>query len=450
MAWRLAPLGTLGTWRGGGTPSKANGAFWGGGVPWVSPKDMKSSVVHRTEDTITEAALSGSAAKLVPLGSVLVVTRSGILERTLPVAVNAVPVTLNQDMKALTPDEGVDATFVYWALRAFEREILRTCSKAGTTVASIETTRLCEFSIPLPPLDEQLRIVAALEEHLSDLDAAVAGVERALARLKQLAAATRAATVDGSVLGRHASRSTGPDPWSPAVPAHWEWSDVDSLSQDICYGTSAKTGDAVSGVPVLRMGNIVDGSLDWTSLKYLPHEHHEFPDLLLNEGDLLFNRTNSPELVGKSAVFRGERTPASFASYLLRVRLGERMLPEFLAAYINSSYGRAWVASCVSQQVGQANVNGTKLKGLRVPVPPIEEQRELVEHLRQQTERGERLANDLGRQLRRGHQLRRALLAEAFAGRLVRAADRSPELPMPAVTSGRTGSRPRPRATARR
>src|SRR6185437_2120857 len=106
------------------------------------------------------------------------------------------------------------------------------------------------------------------------------------------------------------------------------------------------------GVPVLRMGNIVDGDLDLTTLKYLPDSHEEFPRLLLRPGDLLFNRTNSPELVGKTAVFKGRPEKCSFASYLIRVRLASGCMPEFVSAFINSVFGRKWVKSVVTQQVG--------------------------------------------------------------------------------------------------
>ena len=85
------------------------------------------------------------------------------------------------------------------------------------------------------------------------------------------------------------------------------------------------------------MGNIVDGKLDYENLKYLPKSHHEFPALLLTEGDILFNRTNSVELVGKTAVYTGRSESTSFASSLIRLRV-VGYLPELLSAYINSPY----------------------------------------------------------------------------------------------------------------
>ena len=167
------------------------------------------------------------------------------------------------------------------------------------------------------------------------------------------------------------------------------------------------------------MGNIKEGSLVLDSLKYLPASHEEFPALLLQNGDLLFNRTNSAELVGKSAIYRGNPSPCSCASYLIRARLRPDYVPEFLAYFINSTFGRAWVNSVVSQQVGQANVNGTKLKALSVPVPPLPEQRRIVAEIEKQFTRLEAGVAALRRVQANLKRYRAAVLKAACEGRLV-------------------------------
>jgi type I restriction enzyme S subunit len=159
--------------------------------------------------------------------------------------------------------------------------------------------------------------------------------------------------------------------------------------------------------------------LVFDSLKYLPAGQAEFPNLLLRAGDVLFNRTNSAELVGKSAVYNGHPSPCSFASYLIRVRLRPDCLPEFLAAVLNSGYGRRWISAVVSQQVGQANVSGGKLKTFRIPLPPQSVQGRIVAEM----ERCMSLANAVERQvsgvLARAERLRHSVLRRAFSGRLV-------------------------------
>lgn len=113
IGWAWAQLGQLGSWTGGGTPSKSVAAYWAiGSIPWVSPKDMKAEVITDTEDHITEAAVASSATKSVSPGSVLMVMRSGIPRHTFPVAVNADCVTVNQDLRALTPAAGINPRYI--------------------------------------------------------------------------------------------------------------------------------------------------------------------------------------------------------------------------------------------------------------------------------------------------------------------------------------------------
>ena len=118
MTWQTVPLCDVGTWYGGATPSKGTAAFWTEGtIPWLSPKDMGPEVLRSTQDHITPAAVEGSSAKLVPAGSVAVVVRSGIIERTIPVSLVPFDTTLNQDMKAVQPRADIDARWIASDLR---------------------------------------------------------------------------------------------------------------------------------------------------------------------------------------------------------------------------------------------------------------------------------------------------------------------------------------------
>lgn len=185
----MTRLRDLGEWSGGNTPSKANAAYWTAGtIHWISPKDMKVDEITMSEDRISESALKEGRVTLVPEGSVLVVTRSGILSHTLPVAVTKIPLTINQDLKALTPKPGVLPRYVAHALRGASHRILKQCSKHGTTVPSIETNALLNFEIPLVDLGEQHSIVAEVEKQFSRLDEAVANLKAAIDRAEMLRA----------------------------------------------------------------------------------------------------------------------------------------------------------------------------------------------------------------------------------------------------------------------
>jgi type I restriction enzyme S subunit len=149
---------------------------------------MKNDIITDAQDHITEAAVALSATNLVDRGSVLVVVRSGILRHTLPVAIAQRPVALNQDVKAVRPNGNVRSEYLALALKAFEREILHTCTKAGTTVQSVELPTFFRFQVPLPPLTEQVRIIGEAERQLSvvkELDVVVSANLQRATRLRQ-------------------------------------------------------------------------------------------------------------------------------------------------------------------------------------------------------------------------------------------------------------------------
>ena len=317
--------------------------------------------------------------------------------------------------------------------------------------ASVSSTTLAR-AVPFvkPPRGQQERIVAEIEKQFSRLDEAIANLNRVKANLKRYKAAVLKAAVEGKltedwrkqhpsiepasillerILAQRRARWTGkakykesvvPDSADlPSLPKGWIWATVEQLSILVQYGSSAKTHEHAIGVPVLRMGNIEDGRLQLDSLKYLPKNHDEFPELFLRDGDILFNRTNSAELVGKTAVYKGKPTPCSFASYLIRVRLAQGYAPDLLAYFINSVIGRAWIAQVVSQQVGQANVNGTKLQALVVPLPPLDEQERIVAEVERRLSVIDELDTNVEANLTRADRLRQSILQQAFSGKLV-------------------------------
>jgi type I restriction enzyme S subunit len=418
-AWCWVALGSVANIVGGGTPSTSQESYWrDGDVPWITPADLSGKTektIARGARSITKAGLANSGATMLPTGAVLMSSRAPVGY----VAIAAKPLATNQGFKSFVLPEGILPGYLYWYLRA-NIDLVRSLA-SGTTFPEVSAKRAAQIPLVLAPFAEQRRIVAALEEHLSDLDAAVAGLERARANVRRYRAAVLRAAADGSLLSTGESNGicVGPEPWSPRVPRRWSWATVDQLAQIVEYGTSSKTQESADGIPVLRMGNIVDGRICWDRLKYLPATHGEFPRLLLRPGDVLFNRTNSPELVGKSAMYRAIDPVASFASYLLRVRLKPEMLPEFFVTFVNSVFGRAWVASVVSQQVGQANVNSSKLRALQVPVPPLDEQRVIVAEVEHRLAISDRTAAEIDAQIARAARLRQAILRRAFEGKLV-------------------------------
>lgn len=184
------------------------------------------------------------------------------------------------------------------------------------------------------------------------------------------------------------------------------------------YGTSQRSDVDIEGIPVLRMGNIQDGSLDLGNLKYCVVDRG-IEKLMLQDGDLLFNRTNSPELVGKTAVFHQD-TQMTFASYLIRVRFDADVAePDFVSYWINSAWGKAWARHVKTDGVSQSNINGTKLGAMPLPLPPIDEQREIVRRASRMLQLSGDLLARLHLAVRCVDRSSQAVLAKAFRGELL-------------------------------
>lgn len=315
-------------------------------------------------------------------------------------------------------DTKLNARFLKWWMLTEEFTALAAGHQARTILPKINARALNTLPIPVPPEEEQLRIVEILEDHLSRVEHANRSIGDAEQRAASLSASSASRLISTGA-GRPCAevRFGGA---TAAIPAHWRMSTVGDEAELVQYGTGAKTGPVrdADDVPVLRMGNVKRGRVQLDNLKYLPRDHPDLARLTLEAGDLLFNRTNSAEHVGKSAVFKGAAATTSFASYLIRVRLNSDVDPNWANLVINSSFGRAFVSSVVSQQVGQANVNGTKLKAFPLPVPPRAEQERLVTKHEEAIEAGLRVAAFARDNLQRALALRRSLLDAAFSGRL--------------------------------
>lgn len=314
----------------------------------------------------------------------------------------------------------------------------------------VPTSFLEKTLFPLPPLPEQRRIVAKLEELFTRLDAGVQALRKVKAEIKRYRQAVLKYAFEGRLTEEWREAHKGElEPASvllerineerkknakgkykelppvdvselQSLPKGWVWTRVGEVSEMLQYGTSEKASNHPTGIPVLRMGNIQDGKFVFDNLKYFPKDWKEKDVFLLQDGDVLFNRTNSSELVGKTAVYKKHHHTAVFASYLIRIRVNKKVYsPDMLSFFINSFYGRVYIASVVSQQVGQANVNGTKLSMLPIPLSTISEQHRIVEEIERHFSIADEGETAVDQSLKQAERLRQSILKRAFEGGLV-------------------------------
>ncbi|MDQ8186686.1 restriction endonuclease subunit S [Pelagicoccus sp. SDUM812002] len=433
--WASVKLSDLGTWRGGGTPSKSNPSFWTDGtIPWVSPKDMKKPKLSSAQDFITESAVKNSSANLLDEGSLLIVTRSGIPAHSLPIAVNLVSVSVNQDIKAITPCPATDSEFLWYAFKVFECEILNTCRKGGTTVHSIEFPSLQAFEIPLPPLNEQKRIVAKNEELFSELDAGEASLRQAKQQLGVYRQSLLKQAFEGKLTQTWRQqnpdklespdhllariRETDPTTVEPHECDNWRTIQFGELTE---YITSGSRGWAAyyseSGSTFIRAQNLKKDYLDLSDIAYvtLP-EKAEGKRTLTQTGDILITITGAN--VTKTGYIDRDIGEAYVSQHVALCRTLDPRLTKFLYLYIISPSGGRKDLEKAAYGAGKPGLNLTNLRELRVPICSLAEQREIVRLLDAQFEVIAQNEGEIDAALRRSEALRQSILKKAFSGQL--------------------------------
>lgn len=358
MSWPLVKLGDLVVIKGGGTPSKKVEEYWNGDIPWASVKDLKSNEISITADTITELGVKNSATNLIPAGTILTATRMALGK----FVINSVDMAINQDLKALFIKDmsKVERNYLVRYLSSKAKYIEG--EGKGATVKGITLDFLKELKIPLPPLEEQKRIAAILDKADS------------VRRKRQQA-------ID---LADDFLRSVFLDMFGDPIsnPKGFKKGTVRELIESANYGTSGKASETEGKYPILRMGNITyEGGWDFTNLKYIDLSEKDEPKYLTQKGDLLFNRTNSKELVGKTAVF-DEDEPMAIAGYLIRVRPNEHGNNYYISGYLNSFHGKQTLLNMCKSIVGMANINAQELQDIKILLPPIELQNEYEQIVR--------------------------------------------------------------------
>ncbi|ADZ69141.1 restriction endonuclease subunit S [Polymorphum gilvum] len=355
----MVPIGDVTEVKGGGTPSKRKPEYYQGDIPWVTPKDMKVWDISDAIDKITPEAVADSATNLIPARSILLVNRSGILKHTLPVGITRREVAINQDLKALICSDRAHPEYLAHIVKAAEPIILKWVR--ATTADNFPIDSLKELKIPLPTLDEQRRIAGILDQ----ADALRRLRSRALDKLNTLGQA-----IFHEMFGDPA---TNPKGWPMGV--------IGDLLKEAKYGSSGKANSEGRGLPMLRMGNVTyDGRIDLSDLKHIELSDKEFDKYTTRPGDLLFNRTNSKELVGKTAVVT-QAEPMAIAGYLVRGRANARGNTHYISGYLNSTHGKAVLRNMCKNIVGMANINAKEFQSIPTAIPPVEIQRVYAEKL---------------------------------------------------------------------
>ncbi len=384
---------------------------------------------------------------------------------------------------------GINSTYLsYFLQNPIFREFLSiNVSGVGGSLTRTKPSAFKDYPFPLPPLPEQHQIVAKIEELFSELDNGIENLKKARDQLKTYSQAVLKYAFEGKLNEewrthrKEAGNPPGPaeklqeqikaerkkhyqkqlEDWGkaceqaktdskkkptkpkkpkelpqltekeleelPALPEEWDFIKIGNITLGVEYGSSAKSKKE-GKVPVLRMGNIQNLGFDWSNLVY-SNDDDEITKYMLRENDVLFNRTNSPELVGKSAIYQEVR-PAIFAGYLIRINqirglVDAKYLNFFLNSYIAKNHGN----SVKTDGVNQSNINGEKLFNYPLPYTVIDEQKKIVSEIESRLSICDHLEQTIEANLKKAETLRQSILKKAISGELTKDwCEKHPEL----------------------
>ena len=435
--WNEVKMPDVVEWSSGGTPKSDNKKYYNGDIPWLIIGDLNDGIINSSTTKITEFGLSNSSAKYVEKDSVLL----GMYGSIGKLGIAGMKLTTNQAIAFTKTLFGINNKYLFYYLKLIKNKLF-SLSKGGTQ-KNISLTVINSLTIPLPPFPEQNRIVAKIDSLFSELDNNVT----LLKNVKTQLAIYRQSVLKWAFKGklteewrkknkfdscetvlenvkiikeneRTNNKLFNIDQEFPLydLPKEWKWVSIGNISKGVEYGTSAKSSKN-GKIVVLRMGNIQNGIFIYNDLVYTSNKK-EIEKYKLFENDVLFNRTNSPELVGKTALYSGA-IPSIFAGYLIRLNQISYINAKYLTYFLNSPHAKECGNIAKTDGVNQSNINGTKLSSYPFPICSKSEQIAIVAAIESRLSVCDKIEQTIDQTLALSDQLRQSILKKAFEGRLV-------------------------------
>ena len=435
--WVETSLGELSDWGSGGTPSRSNPAYFGGAIPWVTISDLKDGVVLSTFASITEAALENSAAKLVPVGSILVALYGSIGK----LGIAGIPVTTNQAIAYSLPNKwAFDSKYLYHYLRAERRNLLALGS--GVTQKNIYLGDLKAYRFPLAPRHEQTRIVAKLEELLSDLDAGVAELKAAQKKLAQYRQSLLKAAVEGALTAewrtQHQPTETGAQLLQRILQerrARWEARQLAKFAEqgktppkDWQKKYPEPVQPDTSGLPELPQGWVwatAEMLFSWGSGDFLPASAQIDGDYPVYGGNGINGRHNAANVghativIGRVGAHCGNVFRTESAAWVTDNAIYATAKNEFITWAHSELTMQAANLGSGSKGGAQPFISQKILNDTFIALPPIREQERILEEYVVALNSNEEMAASIAISLQQSTAQRQNILRAAFSGQLV-------------------------------
>ena len=402
--WEIKKMPQVVKWGSGGTPKATEKQYYdGGSIPWLVIGDLNDSIVSSSASKITELGLQNSSAKMIPAGTLLVAMYGSIGK----LGITGIECCTNQAIAYAKELYGVTTKYMFFYMAMMKSELI---SKGkGGTQKNISQTVLNSLEVIVPPLPEQERIVARIEELFSQLDDGVETLKKTKAQL----AVYRQAVLKEAFEGR--LTASGPE----------KIVRLGDYIETPRYGTSKKCSydDGRDRTAVYRIPNIdhKNGRISHDDIKYAQFTESELDGIRLRQGDILIIRSNgSVSLVGRAAMVCDADITGTFAGYLMRLRISEpeTLLPKFLLLFLQSHQARIYIENKAKSTSGVHNINSTEISDLQMPLYDPDTQYAIIEAIESRLSVCDSIEHTVDLALQQAEAMRQSILKDAFEGRL--------------------------------
>ena len=449
-AWQIKTLGEVCRTSSGGTPSRSRPDFFTGDIPWVKSGELTDGLVSEVSEFISEEALAGSSAKLLPTGTLLIamygatVGKLGVLARA---------AATNQAICAIFPPPELDPKFLFWYLRRQRSDLI--AKAVGGAQPNISQTILRDLELPIPPIGEQREIVAEIEKQFSRLDEAVANLQRVKVNLKRYKASVLKSAVEGRLVetevsialregrtyetgeqllqrileerrAKWAGKGRYKEPDLPVLdglnplPEGWAYATTEQMCEQIASGSTPSPEAMFSGdgeVPFLKVYNLTfDGSLDFTvTPTFVSNSTHQ--GMLARSrsipGDVLMNIVGPP--LGKVSIVPPAYPEWNINQAIVTFRTSSGLVNQLLAHWLLARPVLSRLERTAKATAGQHNLQVSTCRKLPIPVPPLAEQARIVAEVDRHLSIIREVEAEVDANLKRAQALRQATLAKCFA-----------------------------------
>ncbi|PID42913.1 MAG: restriction endonuclease [Gammaproteobacteria bacterium] len=476
--WSWSKISNLGEVIAGGTPSSKEPTYWGGSISWISPADLTGYTKKRIDKgnkSITESGLKNSSAKVMPAGSVHFSSRAPIGY----VAISSKPLATNQGFKSLIPAPGIFNEFVYYYLKASKS--LAEERASGTTFLELSGKSFGLLPIPIPPLNEQKRIVAKIEELFSELDSGITALKTAREQLKLYRQAVLKHAFEGKLTAKwreenadqletpeqllariqqerqtryqqqleewqaavktwKANGKEGKKPGKPGEPKSiellssseiqklfsppqgWAFFRLSSFIERIDAGKSFKCDErepCKNEIGVAKVSAVTWGEYNENESKTCIDPSKVNPDYFIKVGDFILSRANTIDLVGACVIAKKVTKKIMLSDKTLRI-VFKNINDWYVLQYLRSVYGRNEIMRrSTGNQESMRNIGQERIRNIIIPICSKNEMLKVVQIMNEKLEICSILSNDIGLQIQKAETLRHSILKKAFSGKLV-------------------------------